>query len=317
SGATATFGMACEETSSGIIARANGGHRKIISASGMPTTMLSRKPSTISIVVTQAAASSSALWVCIDTTIALGGGSRNTGTLNARVPTSHSTSTTSTTTIGARIEEMRARVSTRARLRWTSASTSSMRIGVGLAGSVGVIGRPLVLAQHAAGEKEIEDLAIVARELGRLAHRQRARTRQVDVDHLVDPAGPRRHHHDLVGEEHRLRYAVGDEQHGHAALVADLLQGERELVGGERVERAERLVHQQLRRIVDQRAADRDALAHAARQFVRILVLEAGEPDRGEQVAGAPVGGGGLEPLRLGLQQHVAERGAPFEQHRA
>ncbi len=85
----------------------------------------------------------------------------------------------------------------------------------------------------------------------------------------------------------------------------------------ERVERAERLVHQELGRIVDQRPADRDALAHAAGQLVRILVLEAGEPDRGEQRARAPLGGRALELLRLRLQHDVAERGAPFEQHRA
>ena len=53
SGATATFGMACEETSSGKIERENAGHRKIASASGIPTTMLSAKPSKISAVVIQ------------------------------------------------------------------------------------------------------------------------------------------------------------------------------------------------------------------------------------------------------------------------
>jgi len=53
SGATATFGMACDETRSGRIERENAGHRKIASASGIPTTMLSAKPSKISAVVTQ------------------------------------------------------------------------------------------------------------------------------------------------------------------------------------------------------------------------------------------------------------------------
>ncbi len=47
-----------------------------------------------------------------------------------------------------------------------------------------------------------------------------------------------------------------------------------------RVERAERLVHQQQRRIVDQRAHQRDALLHAAGQLPRIAVLEAGEADQ-------------------------------------
>ena len=53
SGAIATFGMACDETRSGRIVRENTGHRKIASASGIPTTMLSAKPSRISAVVIQ------------------------------------------------------------------------------------------------------------------------------------------------------------------------------------------------------------------------------------------------------------------------
>ena len=39
------------------------------------------------------------------------------------------------------------------------------------------------------------------------------------------------------------------------------------LLARQRVERAERLIHDQQRRIMDQRAHDRGALAHAARQF--------------------------------------------------
>lgn len=54
SGATATFGMACDETRSGRMERENAGERKIASASGIPTTMLSANPSRISTVVIQA-----------------------------------------------------------------------------------------------------------------------------------------------------------------------------------------------------------------------------------------------------------------------
>ena len=54
SGATATFGMACDEMRSGSTEREKAGHMKMASASGTPTTMLSRNPNTISTVVTQA-----------------------------------------------------------------------------------------------------------------------------------------------------------------------------------------------------------------------------------------------------------------------
>ena len=110
-------------------------------------------------------------------------------------------------------------------------------------------------------------------------------------------------------------HAVGDEQDGHAPLVPDLLEVEHQLVAGERIERAERLVHQELRRVVNERATERDALPHAAGELVRVFVLEAAEADRGQQLACAPFGGAAFELLRLRLQHDVAERGAPFQQH--
>ncbi len=61
------------------------------------------------------------------------------------------------------------------------------------------------------------------------------------------------------------------------------LEVEAHLLARQRIERAERLVHQQQRRVVDQRARDRDALAHAARQLVRIAIGEIPEPDLVEQ----------------------------------
>ena len=58
-----------------------------------------------------------------------------------------------------------------------------------------------------------------------------------------------------------------------------------------RVERAERLVHQQDARLLGKRAHDRDALLHAARKLVRIGVGEFLEADELEP----------LQRLALGL----------------
>ena len=54
-----------------------------------------------------------------------------------------------------------------------------------------------------------------------------------------------------------------------------------------RIERAERLVEQQHVRIHHQRAREPDALAHAAGELARILVLETGEIDCGDRLARA------------------------------
>ena len=53
-----------------------------------------------------------------------------------------------------------------------------------------------------------------------------------------------------------------------------------EMVAHDLVERAERLVHQQQVGIEGQRAGDRGALLHAARQLPGIFALEAGEVDQ-------------------------------------
>ena len=74
---------------------------------------------------------------------------------------------------------------------------------------------------------------------------------------------------------------------GEVALAPDAQQLERHVVARHGVERAERLVHQQQRRVEQQGAAQRGALLHAARQLARQLVAEArrGPPCRGARRA--------------------------------
>ncbi len=87
------------------------------------------------------------------------------------------------------------------------------------------------------------------------------------------------------------------------------------LLAGEGVERAERLVHQQQARLQQQRAGDRRALAHAARQFVRIARGEVLQPHRLQQLhrLGAERGLVGAGHFRR--KQHVVDDGAPGQQH--
>ena len=128
------------------------------------------------------------------------------------------------------------------------------------------------------------DAADVLAELRRVHHVERARPRQVDRRSSSDAARARRHHQHAVGEEHRLGDRMGDEDHGLAPLEPDALQLEVHLLARHRVERAERLVHQQHRRVVDERAHDRHALLHAAGELPRIAVLEAAETDQREEI---------------------------------
>ena len=85
-------------------------------------------------------------------------------------------------------------------------------------------------------------------------------------------------------------------------------------VAGLRVERGERLVHQQHVRIGGERPCQADTLLHAAGEFVRVVAFEAGEPDHVDQAAAdlaALVGGHALE---LEAELDVVLHGAPRQQ---
>ena len=134
------------------------------------------------------------------------------------------------------------------------------------------------------------------------------------LDDGLDAAGPRAHHHHALRQEHRLAHVVGHEHHGLAEALPQLAQFLLHDLAGLRVERAERLVHQQDRRLAGQHARDGDALLHAAGQPVRKSVFEAAELDHvDEGLRGAPAFR--LADAALGQSVfHIAEHGFPGKQ---
>src|SRR5207237_1243082 len=121
---------------------------------------------------------------------------------------------------------------------WPSASRRSTR-GVGASMVMRLAVMRLAEAQRDA------DPVGNGEEFRRLAAIEGAIGRPVAIDDLDDAAGPRAHHHDLARQEHRLGDRVGDEDHGLAGLLPQPQQLLVEVVAGDLVERAERLVHQQ------------------------------------------------------------------------
>ena len=87
---------------------------------------------------------------------------------------------------------------------------------------------------------------------------------------------------DLVGQRRELG-VVRDEHERPAAVAVDRHEQLDDLAAGGAVEIARRLVGQQDRRIVGERARDRDALLLAARQLRRIVMPAVRQPDVGEQ----------------------------------
>ena len=80
----------------------------------------------------------------------------------------------------------------------------------------------------------------------------------------LDGSRPVSHHRDAVGEVNRFLDAVGDKDDGLAELVPDVQQLVLQGPASQRIERAERLIHQHDRRIERQQSRNCDSLAHAA-----------------------------------------------------
>ena len=78
------------------------------------------------------------------------------------------------------------------------------------------------------------------------------------------PRGPRREHHDAVGEKHRFVDLVGDEQRGRPCAREYFQQLHLHEFAGLGVERRERLVEEKELRLHHQGACDVDPLAHPA-----------------------------------------------------
>ena len=100
-----------------------------------------------------------------------------------------------------------------------------------------------------------------------------ARSGHRDLAHHASRA--RRHDDHAVAQHHRLLDVVGDEHHGPRLGGQHVRQPGLHLGARDRVERGERLVQGQHRLAGQQRAQERDALAHPARQLGRARALEA------------------------------------------
>src|SRR6516165_9838589 len=140
------------------------------------------------------------------------------------------------------------------------------------------------------------------------------RTWQRNLDHAFDATGRAAHDEYAVGQEHRFVHAMGDEHDGLAVTLPDLEQLVLQPRAGESIKRSEWLVHQQDTGAISERARDRHALLHAARQFLGVEILVAVEVQMRDQGArarkGFPPGNAVLdEPVA-----HIAEHGLPGKQ---
>ena len=97
------------------------------------------------------------------------------------------------------------------------------------------------------------------------------------------------HHADAARHRHRLLLVVGDDDEGHAESALQPHQFELRLVAQLLVERRHRLVEQQHARPLGERARERDALALAAGQLMRLAGAETVELHQRQHLLDAPV----------------------------
>ena len=135
--------------------------------------------------------------------------------------------------------------------------------------------------------------------------------------HLVvadDATGPSRHDDDPGGEEHGLLDAVGDEQPGELLVLEQAQQFVVQALAGDLVERTEGFVEQEHLRLQHQRAGQRAAHLHTARQLLGVLGLVADEVDQLDRCLGLGEASGLVHALQFGVQFDVALHGAPGQQ---
>src|SRR5215469_15375469 len=125
------------------------------------------------------------------------------------------------------------------------------------------------------------DLPAMADIIGGGAKAFVARIGRVDQELGEDATGPRGHYHDPLREIDRLEHRMGDEDHGLAQRLPERQQVVVEAKARDLVERGERLVHQQELRLGNERARDRGAHLHPARELARVALREAGKSDAG------------------------------------
>ena len=152
-------------------------------------------------------------------------------------------------------------------------------------------------------------------------HHERRRRLVVDLGgarRLLDPALV--DDHDLLGDLHRLLLVVRHEDRRHVHLVVQAPQPGAQLLAHPRVERAERLVEQQHRRLDGERAGERHPLALAAGELARVALAQVRRGRRGRAArprAAASRTSARLRTVRpnatLSAHGHVLERRVVLE----
>ncbi len=123
------------------------------------------------------------------------------------------------------------------------------------------------------------------------------------IRHLLDHAAV--HDRDAIGHRERLLLVVRYVDEGDPDVALDALELDLELLSQFEVERAQRLVEEQHRRLIHERAREGHALLLAAGQLRGPALGLRGEPHALELLGHAALDLGAVDPLALQAEGHV------------
>src|SRR6056297_4210853 len=142
-------------------------------------------------------------------------------------------------------------------------------------GSSGGVGGRAALGDFDLVAEDVEHLG----GFGRIEVLDVACSLEVHVENILCSRRSAREYHHLVREKDRFAELVGDENARERFFLLELVHRLPEVLAVEGVERPEGFVENEHLGLMDERAAERGALAHAARKLRGPLVLEALETD--------------------------------------
>jgi hypothetical protein len=130
----------------------------------------------------------------------------------------------------------------------------------------------------------MQQLREMVRDRGKAGMLSTAGAREIHADGFRDTPRTRGHYDNIVGEYDGLPDIMGYQENGLSCLSPNLQDLLLYRQPRQRIERAERFVHQQNIGLDCKRARDFDALTHTAGQFMRIAIGEVAETDQVEQL---------------------------------
>ena len=164
----------------------------------------------------------------------------------------------------------------------------------------------LEVGLHAGGFADTgKDLALELGEFRRELHVLMALGRQRHLVDRIDAPGAGRHQHDAAAQIDGFFDIVGDEQDGAFLQPVHVTDQVVHDFAGLRIQRAERLVHQQCRGFGQQGAGNGNALLHAAGELAGVGIGEARQAHQVEQGIGAAGGRLHVSIVAHGVADHL------------